>query len=192
MELEKGVQEEIEKFEEILPCKEKHKIEGKVCLPAYLVLQNIEFNKLDAEEVRQLTDKGVALYKRLTEKGKKKHFDNLYRFINEKLRELLYPGERDIKWECQNADCPAYSIIREMEGGKGFIEYMIVQYAAIDVFKHKIGEVEHRDIGFANAVFRWTQEPIIIDGKVTDRAAEYSKAYNEEKAREILGIPEKA
>ncbi|MFH0831273.1 MAG: hypothetical protein V1886_00165 [archaeon] len=190
MGLNENIKKEVNEFKESLVCSERHKKEGKVCLPAYTLLQKIEYHNFPPEKVRQMINRGISLYNRLSEAGRKKHFDRFYRFINEKLSGILYPGEEKINWECNNYNCPSYSVIRAVDNGNGFGEFLTIQLAATNVFKYKIGEIENKDIGLDRALFRWTQELITVDGKATNRAAEFRKKYSEEKKKEILSFIE--
>ncbi len=180
MELKQEVREEIDNFREAhLPCKK-----SRICLPLYVGIEKIRHHDYDKNEAKNLFENGLSLYNKINDKRKKHIMNRLYWVINNEMNSILHPGESNIKPECENHDCPVYSIIWKMDGGDGFKEFITAQTAAMYVYKYKESEKAHHDLG-EEAIKQWAGEKININGKETTLAAEFRKDYEIGMGKEI-------
>jgi hypothetical protein len=168
--LDKEVQEEIERFRENhLPCKKE-----KVCLALHLIREKASWFKYDKEKTAKYIAKGLELYGKIDEEKKKEIYEDIYEIIYVYMKDLMYPNEHDVRPECNNYRCPVHCVEKVMSNGNKYIE---LQFPPAETFKYKESEKEHYDIGMENALKKWIEKPITLNGKQTTLAAEYKKAY---------------
>lgn len=173
--LDKEVQEEIERFRENhLPCKK-----GKVCLSLHLIKEKASWFKYDKEKLTKLISRGLEFHNKIDDERKKEVYDDIYEIVYVYMRDILYPGNYNVKPECDNFRCPVHCVERAMSNGNKYIE---LQFPPTETFKYLESEKEHCDLGMENAIKKWVEMPIVIDGKPTTLAAEYGKAYKKREA----------
>ncbi|MFH1248647.1 MAG: hypothetical protein V1660_00655 [archaeon] len=171
--LEKEVNDEIEKFKRTnVGCKRE-----RDCLPFYIIKEKSVMHQYNKNNIADYISKGIGLDKKLDDKEREEIMEHVYSIADIYMRKCIYPEEKEVKHECNNSKCPVFCLVKAMNNGNNYINY---QWFAMAVYKYKIGELEHRDIGMGDALLqRWINKKIVVDGKETTFAAEYQKAYQE-------------
>ncbi len=168
MELEKEVQCGLDNFKKsYLKCDRE-----RDCLPLYSLKDYISEIKLGGEKVKRIIERGLKIYN--ASEDKSKFFRIIYK-IAEDMKDLLYPGEKDIKPECEKSDCPIYSVLRAADR-KGDV---VGQLALMETFKYKESERNHCDIGEYTGWQLWANRKIMVGGKETTLAAEFRRHFEE-------------
>lgn len=172
-------QEEIDNFrEKNLPCGK-----NKVCLPLYNIIERIKPSEFKRKEGVSIFQNGVSFFKSLNEEGKKELFEDFWRIIYEDMKPFLYPGEDKIKPECENYNCPVYSVMAVMTNGEEISEYISLQNAAIGVFKHKESERVKYDVGWGGAYDIWTKRKVNFNSREIPLAQVFRECYDMEKEK---------
>lgn len=184
--LTKAVEEEIQKFRENnLVCKN-----GKFCLPLYNIserindrVERIESHDEQRNKVKDIFQKSISFFELITEEERRELYQDFYRLITQNMKAFLYPGEEKINPGCENHNCAAYSVLTFMTNGGEMNEFIMIQSAAMAVFKYKESERVKRDIGWNTAAAIWAERKVNFKGKEIPLAQIFRECYDEEKER---------